>query len=103
VVDPRENYGSRTFTSLAMIFADREAGYNDVRSHLSGVCYYLSREIGVEQGLDPRFVPGRGGYITYNGKRIGAIGEIHPAVLDAWGIQMPCAALELDLEALLGA
>jgi phenylalanyl-tRNA synthetase beta chain len=34
---------------------------------------------------------------------VGVIGEIHPAVLDAWGIQMPCAAVELDLEALLGA
>ncbi len=103
VVDPRENYGSRTFTSLALLFADREAGYNHVRSHLAGVGYYLSREIGVEESRDPRFVPGRGGSLVYNGKRVGVIGEIHPAVLDAWGIQMPCAALELDLERLLEA
>jgi phenylalanyl-tRNA synthetase beta chain len=103
VVDERENYGSRTFTSLSLLYADREAGYNDVRSHLSGICYYLCREIGVEESADPRFVPGRGGVLLYKGRRIGVIGEIHPAVLDAWGIQMPCAAMELDLERLLEA
>ena len=103
VVDERENYGSRTFTSLGLLCADREAGFNDVRSHLAGVCYYLSREVGVQEAEDPRFVPGRAAALTYKGRRIGSIGEVHPAVLDAWGIQMPCAALELDLEALLEA
>jgi phenylalanyl-tRNA synthetase beta chain len=103
VVDERQNYGSRTFTSLGLLCADREAGFNDVRSHLAGVCYYLSREIGLEEAHDPRFVPGRGGALTYKGRRIGAIGELHPAVLTAWGIQMPCSALELELDALLEA
>jgi phenylalanyl-tRNA synthetase beta subunit len=41
--------------------------------------------------------------LVYKGKRIGSIGEVHPAVLAAWSIQMPCAALELELEALLEA
>jgi len=103
VVDERENYGSRTFSSLALLYADREAGYNHVRSHLSSVGYYLSRDIGVREAQDPRFIAGRGGELLYKGRAIGIIGEIHPAVLDAWGIQMPCAALELDLEKLLEA
>jgi phenylalanyl-tRNA synthetase beta chain len=103
VVDERENYGSRTFTSLALLYADREAGYNHVRSHLNSVGYYLSRDIGVREAQDPRFIAGRGGELLYQGRVIGSIGEIHPAVLDAWGIQMPCAALELDLEKLLEA
>ncbi len=103
VVDEGENYGSRTFTSLALLYADREAGYNQVRSHLGGLAYYLSREIGVEETRDPRFVEGRGAALLYRSRRIGLIGEVHPAVLEAWGIQMPCAALELDLEALLEA
>jgi phenylalanyl-tRNA synthetase beta chain len=103
VVDERENYGSRTFTSLALLYADREAGYNHVRSHLSSVGYYLSRDIEVKEAQDPRFIAGRGGQLLYKGRPIGVIGDIHPAVLDAWGIQMPCAALELELEALLEA
>jgi len=103
VLDERENYGSRTFTSLALLYADREAGFNDVRSHLAALGYYLSREVGLQEAEDPRFVPGRSGALVYKGKRIGSIGEVHPAVLAAWSIQMPCAALELELEALLEA
>jgi phenylalanyl-tRNA synthetase beta chain len=103
VVDERENYGSRTFTSLALLCADREVSFNDVRSHLAGVWYYLSREVEVQEAEDPRFVPGRAGALMCKGRRIGSMGEVHPAVLAAWGIQMPCAAAELDLEALLEA
>ena len=29
------------------------------------------------------------------------MGEIQPEVLEKWGIQMPCAAAELDLDTLL--
>jgi phenylalanyl-tRNA synthetase beta chain len=36
------------------------------------------------------------------GKIVGRLGEIHPAVLANWGIQMPCAALELELDGLAG-
>jgi phenylalanyl-tRNA synthetase beta chain len=28
------------------------------------------------------------------------VGEIHPQVLENWGIQMPCAAAEIDLSTL---
>jgi phenylalanyl-tRNA synthetase beta subunit len=28
------------------------------------------------------------------------MGELHPRVLEAWGIQMPSAAAELDLDAI---
>lgn len=102
VLDERENYGSRTLTSLALLWADREAGFNDVRSHLTAMGYYLSREFTLAPLEDPRFVPGRAGAVVWEGKRVGCIGEVHPAVLDNWGITMPCAALELELDALLG-
>jgi len=102
VLDERENYGSRTLTSLALLWADREAGFNDVRSHLTAMGYYLSREFTLAPLEDPRFVPGRAGAVVWEGTRVGCIGEVHPAVLDNWGITMPCAALELELDALLG-
>jgi phenylalanyl-tRNA synthetase beta chain len=35
------------------------------------------------------------------GRRIGIVGELHPEVLERWSIQMPCAAVELELESLL--
>jgi phenylalanyl-tRNA synthetase beta chain len=89
-------------TTLALLWADREAGFNDVSSHLAALGYYLSREYSLEEAENPRFVPGRAAAIVFAGRRIGQMGEVHPAVLANWGISMPCAALELDLGALLG-
>jgi phenylalanyl-tRNA synthetase beta chain len=102
VLDERENYGSRTLTCLGLLVADREAGFNEVNAHLAALFYYLSREYALGDVEDPRFVPGRVAAVRVQGKAIGRLGEIHPAVLANWGIQMPCAALELELDGLAG-
>jgi phenylalanyl-tRNA synthetase beta chain len=36
-----------------------------------------------------------------NGKQAGVFGELHPQVLENWGITTPCVAGELDLESLI--
>jgi phenylalanyl-tRNA synthetase beta chain len=100
-LDEEENYGSRTVTSLSLLFCDREASFNDVNSHLAAVFFYLSREYTLEPLADPRFVPGRAGAVLYEGRTIGVIGEFHPAVLENWGIQQPVAAAEIELDAIL--
>ena len=100
-LDERENYGSRTVTMLSFLFCDREASFNDVNSHLSAVFFYLSREYDLEPMEDPRFVSGRVGGVLYKGRRIGVVGEIHPAVLENWGIQQPAAAGEIELDVVL--
>jgi phenylalanyl-tRNA synthetase beta chain len=103
VLDEEQNYGSRTVTALSFLFCDREAGFNDVNSHLAAVFYFLSREYTLQPLEDPRFIPGRGGAVAYKGATIGVIGEIHPAVLENWGIQQPVAAAEIRLDAILEA
>jgi phenylalanyl-tRNA synthetase beta chain len=62
--------------------------------------YYLSREYEVEESDDPRFLPGRAAAVLYKGRRIGVFGEIHPEVLENWGITVPCTAGEFDLDQL---
>lgn len=41
--------------------------------------------------------PGRSCTLTHNGKSVGVLGEIHPAVLAAFDIKQPVVACELDL------
>ena len=98
VRDPTENYGSRTHNTLAFLVADRETGFNEVDAHLLALFYYLSLEPQLVPLDDPRFIPGRAAEIRITGRKVGIIGEIHPAVLENWGIQMPCAAAELSLD-----
>jgi phenylalanyl-tRNA synthetase beta chain len=96
-----ENYGSRTRQYAAFLNADRDANFNIAAGQLQTLFYYLSREYEVEESEDPRFIYGRAASIVYKGEAIGVFGEIHPEVLENWGITVPCAAAELDLEALL--
>jgi phenylalanyl-tRNA synthetase beta chain len=99
--DDKENYGSRTVTALSFLFCDREASFNDVNSHLAAVFFFLSREYTLEPLEDPRFIPGRAGAVAYKGRTIGVIGEIHPEVLENWGIQQPAAVGEIQLDVVL--
>ena len=99
--DEMENYGSRTCTYMGFLYADREAGFNDVNSHVSALFFYLNREYTLKEIDDPRFIAGRSGEIIFKGRTIGVLGEIHPQVLENWGIQMPCACAEVELDALL--
>jgi len=102
VKDARENDGTRTYNTLGLLIADREAGFNEVDAHVLALLYYLSAEPVLSPVEDPRFIPGRCAEIRVEGRLVGIMGEIHPAVLSAWGIEMPCAAAELRLDLMKG-
>ena len=101
VIDEKENYGTSTRNYLSLLLSDREAGFNEVNSHISAVFYYLSLDYSLKEAEDPRFISGRCADIMYNNKKIGTMGEINPKVLDMWGIEMPCAAAEIDIDFLI--
>ena len=100
-LDENENYGSVTRQYLGFLHADREANFNTAAAQIQALFYYIAREYEVEESADPRFIQGRAASIVYKGKSIGVFGEIHPGVLENWGITMPCTAAELDIEVLL--
>ena len=101
VIDKTENYGTSTKNYLSLLLSDREVGFNEVNSHVSAIFYYLSLNYSLEESEDPRFISGRCADIIYENKKIGIIGEIHPEILDNWGIEMPCAGAEIDLDFLV--
>ncbi|HEY9594914.1 MAG TPA: phenylalanine--tRNA ligase subunit beta [Spirochaetia bacterium] len=102
VKDDTLDYGSRTDTLLSFLLADREAGFNEVNAHMQALCYYLSLEPVMAPLDDPRFIPGRAATVSVKGKRVGMIGEVHPQVLANWGIETPCAVVELNLDFMRG-
>ena len=62
----------------------------------------LSIDYTVRDSEDCAFIGGRRGDIVASGKKIGVFGEIHPAVLTAFGLENSVAAIELDLRAVPG-
>jgi len=52
-------------------------------------------------GLDPTFFPGRCAEVIVHGKSIGKLGVLHPRVVENFDCNMPCAALEIEIEGFL--
>ncbi|MCR5724438.1 MAG: phenylalanine--tRNA ligase subunit beta [Treponema sp.] len=100
-LEPSENTGTKTIQSLGFLTASNNANFNDMASEVSSLLYFLDHKYEVKEAEDPRFIPGRQAAIIVNGKQAGIFGEIHPQVLENWQIGVPCAAGELDLEALM--
>ena len=100
--DATVNEGSRTYNTLGFLIADREAGFNEVDAHALALFYYMSVEPKLSPVEDPRFIPGRAAEISVAGRRVGIMGEVHPRVLSNWGIEMPCAAVEIHLDLVRG-
>ena len=100
-IDESQNYGSSTRQRAGLLCSHQSADYNEMAGVVSALLYYLGAEYTVEDCDDPRFLPGRQARVMVKGTDVGLFGEVHPAVLENWGITMPCAAGELDLDLLL--
>jgi phenylalanyl-tRNA synthetase beta chain len=96
-----ENYGVSTRQYLGFLSSHTGADYNEAASHTSTLLYYLGRDYSVRETSDPRFIQGRQAALFWGEKKVGIFGEVHPAVLDAFGITMPTVAGEMDLDLLM--
>jgi len=99
-LDGGENSGTATRQYAGFLHADREANFNTAAGQLQTLFYYLSCDYDVRESGDPRFIPGRAAAVLHKGREVGVFGEIHPEVLENWGVTVPCTAGEFDLEAL---
>jgi phenylalanyl-tRNA synthetase beta chain len=94
--------GLHTLWSLGVTTAGAGMDFGAAHSLLGVLAFGRGLELKLEPGDDPRFIPGRSASVFLNGRMAGVIGEIHPLVLEAWGIPVPVSAFEVDLEPLGG-
>ncbi|MCL2175101.1 MAG: phenylalanine--tRNA ligase subunit beta [Treponema sp.] len=100
-LDDSENNRSKTRQFAGFLHAGTDANFNTAAAELQAIFYYLSKEYDVQESSDSRFIPGRAAAIICNGKQAGVFGELHPEVLENWGVTVPCTAGEIDLDTLL--
>ncbi|WP_297506767.1 phenylalanine--tRNA ligase subunit beta [Thermococcus sp.] len=87
-------------SKLAVALAHPRVTFTEAKEILDSVMRHLGFEYGLEEIEHPSFIPGRAGKIVVGGKAIGVIGEVHPTVLENWGLEMPVATFELFLRPL---
>lgn len=92
---------SKNPVRLAWALAESDADFTRALQ----VFDFLMRSLGVTYKLKetdhPSFIEGRVGRASAGGKDIAYIGEMHPEVLDNFGIEQPVCAFELNLSDLL--
>jgi phenylalanyl-tRNA synthetase beta chain len=87
---------------LTCMVCGNKADFGDVHSILGSICLARAVNLTLSETEDTRFVPGRCAEVSINGRAAGVIGELHPLVLDNWGIFRPASVFEILLSSLKG-
>lgn len=91
-----------THQQAAGVSTHPDADFSEAYACADAVLHELSIAYTVKESEDPAFIKGRRADIIVAGKKAGVLGEIHPAVLNAFELEHSVAAFELDLRAVPG-
>lgn len=106
LVTVRKNEGNNEkvfdYERLALVSANNNANYTEIRQYLDDILHTLGIEYTIEETSHESFIEGRVARVyikAKDGKKKGIafLGEINPKVLENFGIDVPVAALELNL------
>jgi phenylalanyl-tRNA synthetase beta chain len=90
-------------TMLSIVLAHPKADYTEIRQVLEYLCRTLGLQCVIEEAEHQSFIPGRAAQFKLNGKQVAIFGELHPQVITNFGLDMPVAAAELNLDDVCGA
>ena len=97
VLDDKAETRTRDVDTLAAAVSDVKAGFTEVKAMLDALLTNLGLQWQVKETKHGSFIEGRVGAVVVGGVEVGLIGEVHPKVLQAWGLGNPVAAFELDM------
>jgi phenylalanyl-tRNA synthetase beta chain len=86
---------------LAAVVSHASASFSEIKSALDAFFTNLGLEWHIKEAAHPSFIEGRAGMAIIGGASVGLIGEINPRVLNAWKLENPTAAFELNMERIL--
>jgi len=101
LLDEKSETRTRDADRLAAVMYHSNASYSEVKSVLDALLMNLGLEWTVEETEHPSFIDGRAGKAIVDGKEAGILGEASPQVLEAWKLENPVAAFELDIEKII--
>ena len=98
--DNNKDTGIREDLYVSLLACHSSANFTEIKQILDYLSNCFSFNYEIEEKEHGSFISGRSGVIIINKKEVGIIGEINPKVLENFGLEMPVAALELNLEEL---
>lgn len=85
---------------IAGVASHINSSFTEARQSVDVILRICGVEAAYEDFDHNSFIPGRAAKVVVKNKEIGFVGEIHPFVLNAWGLDMPASGFELNLSEL---
>jgi phenylalanyl-tRNA synthetase beta chain len=102
LIDSSTETGARSARRLAIALCHARANFSEVKAVMNSVLENLGLEAEIQEGGLDCFIEGRRYMAKVGGKPICWAGELKPEVLAGWDLEMPVAALEIDVDELFG-
>jgi phenylalanyl-tRNA synthetase beta chain len=88
--------------SVSAIISNSAVNYEEISSILEALIANLGFNLSLERADDPRFILGRCAKAIVDGVERGIVGEIHPEVIQNFGLEAPVLGFEVELGFLIG-
>ncbi|MFH0831590.1 MAG: phenylalanine--tRNA ligase subunit beta [archaeon] len=88
----------KTMNKLCIAITHKDANFTEIKQILDYIAKTMNIECSINEASNSSFLEGRTGIIRAGKNVIGILGEVSPKVLSEFGIEMPVALLEIDLD-----
>lgn len=102
VLDSKAETRTRNAKRLSCAITNGVVSYEDISSVLDALLRNLGLEYRLISTRHDSFIDGRVAEVLIRGKKSGLIGEMHPKVLNSWGLEKPVVAFELAVDGMRG-
>jgi len=101
LLDDTKETKTRDEEWLAAATSHPNASFSEIKSALDAVFMNFGVEWQIKETSHPSFIEGRVGTAAVNGLDVGVLGEVHPQVLEAWKLENPVAAFEINMHKII--
>nr|CAG4643107.1 EOG090X03QT [Ilyocryptus agilis] len=105
--DDNKDVGARNHRRLCAVNYNKSSGFEVIHGLLDRIMQLLEVPFDCNKDgngyhlntiEDETFFPGRSAEVVVSGTRIGVLGVLHPDVITSFDLNLPCSALEIDIE-----
>jgi len=98
VLDETKETKTRDENWLCAATSHPNSNFSEIKSTLDAFFMNLGVEWQIRETTHPSFIEGRVGKIIVGDVDVGVVGEINPLLLEAWKLENPVAALQINLQ-----
>ena len=101
LLDATKETKTRDEEWLAAATSHPTASFSEIKAALDAFFMNLGVEWQIKETSHPSFIEGRVGAAIVNGVDVGFLGEVNPQVLEAWNLENPTVAFEINIQKII--